>query len=79
MPSVSKNQLSARMKRKTLNLNKKNYLIDFAKKNPTFGCQKLGETHRIGKTSVAGILKTRKKIERNSKSLKVSQEKVHIS
>ena len=32
MPSVSKKRLSALMKRKTLNLNEKIKLIDFAKK-----------------------------------------------
>ena len=48
-------QLSARMKRKTINFNEKIKLTDFAKKNPTFGCQKLGKIHGTGKTSVASI------------------------
>ena len=62
MPLVSKKQLSARMKRKTLNLNEKFKLIDFAKKNPTSGCRKLGEKHGIEKTSAASILKNEENI-----------------
>ena len=68
IPSVSKKQLSARMKRKTLNLNYKIKLIDLTKKNPTFGCRKFGEIHGIGKTSVASMLQneenTRKEFEK---------------
>lgn len=41
------------IERKTLNLNKKTKLTNFAKKN----CQKLGEISGTGKTSVASILK----------------------
>ena len=54
---LSEKHLSARMKRQTLSLSEKIKLIVFAKKNPTFGCQKIGEIHGIGKTSVACILK----------------------
>ena len=54
---LSKKHFSARMKRKTLSLSEKIKLIDFAKKNPTFGCGKIGEIHGIGKTPVACILK----------------------
>ena len=39
---ASMKQLSARLKRKTLNLNEKIKLIDYAKKNPSFGCLNLG-------------------------------------
>ena len=54
---LSKEHLSARMKRKTLSLSEKMKLIDFAKKNPTFGCRNIDDIHGIGKTSVACILK----------------------
>ena len=54
---LSKKHLSGRMKRKTLSIVEKIKLIDFAKKNPTFGCRKFGEIHGTGKTSVAYILK----------------------
>ena len=32
-------------------------MIDFAKKNPCFGCRKFSEIYGIGKTSVKSILK----------------------
>ena len=64
MPSVSKKQLPAQMKRKTLNLKEKIKFIDFTKKNPNFGCRTLGKIHRIGKTSVASILKNEENIRK---------------
>ena len=57
-------QLIVRMKRKTLKLNEKIKLIDFAKKNPTFGCRKLAEIHGIGKLSVASILENEENIQK---------------
>ena len=59
------------MKRKTLSLSEKIKLIDFAKTNPTFGCRKIGEIHRIGKTSVTCILKDEVISEKNLKCSKV--------
>ena len=64
MSSISKKQYSAWIKSKTLNLNEKIKLIDFAKNNPTFGCRKLGEIQGIGKTSVASILKNKENIRK---------------
>ena len=64
MPSVSKKQLFARMKRKTLNHDEKNKLIDFAKKNPYFGWQKLGEILGIGKTSDVSIIKNKENVRK---------------
>ena len=53
---LSKKHLPARIKRKTLSLSEKIKLIDFVKKNPTFGCRKIAEMQGIGKTSVTCIL-----------------------
>ena len=64
MSSISKKQLSARRKVKNLNLNEKIKLIDFAKKNPTFGCRKLDEKHGTGKTPAASILKKEENIRK---------------
>lgn len=55
-------QLSARMKRKALNLNEKIKLNDFAKKNPTSECWKVGEYTEIEK--VASILKNEENIRK---------------
>ena len=52
------------MKRKTLNHDEKNKLIDFAKKNPYFGCRKLGEILGIGKTSVVSIIKNEENVRK---------------
>ena len=79
IPLVCKKQLSARMKRKTLNLNYKIKLIDLTKKNPTFGCRKFGEIHGIGKTSVASILQNEENTWKVFEKFEVSQEKVYIS
>ena len=64
---LSKKNLSARMKRKTLGLSEKINLIDFAKKNPTFGCRKIGEIDGTWKTSVACILKDQDNIRKEFK------------
>ena len=54
--SLSKKQLSVRLKRKTLNLNEKIH-----------GCRKYGEIHRIKKTSAASILKYEENIRKKFK------------
>ena len=66
------------MKRKTLNLNEKIKLIDFAKKNLTFGCRKLDEIHGIGKTSAASILKSEESIRKEFEVLSKSRESVYF-
>ena len=52
--SLSKHQLAGKLSKKTLSLDEKVKFLDFAKGNPKFGCRKLAEIFKIGKT--AGVL-----------------------
>ena len=79
IPSVSKKQLSARMKRKTLNLNYKIKLIALQKRIPPLDAGNLVKYTELEKHQLQACYRTRKILERNLKSLKVSQEKVYIS
>ncbi|XP_057305270.1 tigger transposable element-derived protein 6-like [Hydractinia symbiolongicarpus] len=59
---LSKQQLAGKFQKKTFTLDEKIKFLDFAKKNPKFGCRKLADIHSIGKTAAATILKNEKKI-----------------
>ena len=60
--SLSKHQLAGKLSKKTLSLDEKVKFLDFAKGNPNFGCRKLAEIFKIGKTAAANILKEEKSI-----------------
>ena len=51
--SLSKHQLAGKLSKKTLSLDEKVKFLDFAKGNPNFGCRKLAEIFKIGKTGAA--------------------------
>ena len=55
--SLSKHQLAGKLSKKNLSLDEKMKFLDFAKGNPNFGCRKLAEIFKIGKTAAANILK----------------------
>ena len=55
--SLSKYQLACILRKKTLSLDEKVKLLNFAKGNPNFGCRKLTEIFKIGKTAAENILK----------------------
>ena len=59
---LSKDQLASKLSKKTLSLDEKVKFLDFAKGNPNFGCRKLAEIFKIGKTAPANILKEEKPI-----------------
>ena len=61
-PRMSKQKLAGKLAKKTLTLDENIKYLDFAKKNPKFGCRKLAEIYNIGKTAAANILKNEKKI-----------------
>ena len=58
--SLSKQQLAGKLANKSLSLDEKVIFLDFAKRNPTFGCRKLAEIFKIGKAAAANILKIEK-------------------
>ena len=60
--SLSKHQLAGKLSKKNLSLDEKMKFLDFAKGNPNFGCRKLAEIFKIGKTAAANILKEEKSI-----------------
>ena len=61
--SLSKNQLTVKLSKKTLSLDEKSKkILDFAKGNPNFGCRKLAEIFKTGKTAAEIILKEEKSI-----------------
>ena len=60
--SLSKDQLAGKLSKKALSLDEKVKFLDFAKSNPNFGCRKLAEIFKIGKTAAANILKEEKSI-----------------
>jgi len=62
MSRLSKQQLAGKLAKKTLTLDDKIKFLDFAKKNPKFGCRKLADIYKIGKTAAANILKDEKKL-----------------
>lgn len=74
--SFSKYQLSARMKRKNLSLDKKVKIIEYTNKNPTMGCQVIAEHFSIGKTCIANILKNAKVPRKEYNSFKGSFKKM---
>ena len=49
-----------KLSKKTLSFNEKVKFLDFAKGNSNFGCRKLAEIFKIGKTAVTNILKEEK-------------------
>ena len=56
--SLSKNHLTVKLSKKTLSLDEKSKkFLDFAKGNPNFGCRKLAEIFKTGKTAAEIILK----------------------
>ena len=60
--SLSKHQLAGKLSKKTLLHDEKVKFLYFAKCNPNFGCRKLAEIFKIGKTAAANILKEEKSI-----------------
>ena len=54
--SLSKHHRAGKLGKKTLLLDEKVKFIDFAKGNSNFGCRKLVEIFKIGKTAAASIL-----------------------
>ena len=60
--SLSKHQLACILRKKTLSLDEKVKLLDFAKGNPNFGCRELTEIFKIGKTAAENILKEEQSI-----------------
>ena len=60
--SFPKHQLAGKLSKKTLSLDKKVKFLSFAKGNSNFGCRKLAEVFKIGKTAAANILKEEKSI-----------------
>ena len=60
--SLSKHQLAGKLSKKTLLHDEKVQFLYFAKCNPNFGCRKLAEIYKIGKTAAANILKEEKSI-----------------
>ena len=51
--SLSEQQSAGKLAKKTLSLDEKVKILDFAKANPTFGCRKHEEIFKIGKTVAA--------------------------
>ena len=62
MSRLSKQQLAGKLPKKTLSLDDKIKFLDFARKNPKFGCRKLADIYKIGKTAAANILKNEKNL-----------------
>ena len=60
--SLLRLQLAGKLSKKTLLLDEKVKFLDFSKDNPKFGCRKLAENFKIGKTAAANILKEEKSI-----------------
>ena len=54
---MSKQQPADKRAKKTLSLNEKVKFLHFAKANPRFGCRKIAEIFKIGKTAPANVLK----------------------
>ena len=67
--SLSKDQLAGELSKKALSLDEKVKFLDFAKGNPNFGCKKLAEIFKIGKTASANILKEEKSIRSQHENL----------
>ena len=60
--SLSKHQLAGKLSKKTLSLDEKMKFLEFDRGNPNFGCRKLAEKFKIGKTAAANIVKEEKSI-----------------
>ena len=60
--SCHKYQLAGKLSKKTLSLDEKMKLLEFDRSNPNFGCRKLAEKFKIGKTAAANIVKEEKSI-----------------
>ena len=60
--SSSRYQLAGKLRKKTLSLDEKVTLIDFAKGNSNFECKTLVEIFKIRKTAATNILKEEKSI-----------------
>ena len=66
--SLSKNQLTVKLSKKTLSPDEKSKkFLDFAKGNRNFGCRKLAEIFKTGKTAAEIILKGEESIRVASK------------
>ena len=64
--SLSEHQLSAALKRKRLDLNEKNTILDYANEHPKMGCGKLAEHFPVGKPAISNILKQSKYVRRTT-------------
>ena len=72
----SKFQLSARMKRKNLSLDKKMKVIDYGNKNPKMESRVIAEHFSIGKICISNILRNAKTLQREYKFFKGNCKKV---
>ena len=73
--SLSEHQLSAALKRKRLDLNEKNTILDYANEHPKMGCGKLAEHFPVGKPAISNILKQSKYVRRDYEFFKGSYKK----
>ena len=73
--SLSKHQLAGKLSKKTLSLDEKVKFLDFAKGNLNFGCRKLTEIFKIGKTAAANIPKEDKSIRSQHKLFREKSKK----
>ena len=73
--SLSKHQLAGKLSNKTLSLDEKVKFLDFAKGNLNFGCRKLTEIFKIGKTAAANIPKEDKSIRSQHKLFREKSKK----
>lgn len=69
-------QLSARMKRKNLALDKKMKVIAYANNNPKMGCRVIAEHFKIGKTCVSNILRNAKTLQKEYEFFKGNCKKL---
>ena len=51
MSRLSKHQLAGKLAKKTLTLDEKIKILDFAKKNQKLGYRKIADIYKIGKTA----------------------------
>ena len=77
MMRLSKHQLAGKLAKKTLTLDEKIKFLDFAKSNSKFGCRKLADTYKIGKTAAAKIMKDEKKICEQHEMFREKAKKRH--
>ena len=76
--ALPKQQLVSKLAKKTLSVDEKFKVLDFAKGNPTLECRKLAETFKIGKTAAANTIKEEKNIRsQHEKSKKRNRRKIN--